>query len=219
MWAKLFEPAMILPPKHARLFREAVWYLSDQIGWEEWGDLWGEDMSVFDRLTQAQKQSVLLEVTRALLDERAEAPPVTAVRAAAVDQVYRTIEDMITFDIETDGGTHTREMLLGAMDEANYWENVNRSLPPDERPVMRPLPTCSDINEWADLLESLRTTVLEDRDFDMDAQFGDMAPEAAADLKRLMSITPDYFTHVPDDPTAERLRQIRRERLDLVGSK
>ena len=216
MWAKLSEPETILPSKHARLFREAVWYLSDQIAWEEGDALWVEDVSVFDRLTQGQKQHVLLEVTRALLDERTKAPLVTAVRAAAVDQIYRTIENIIVSDIETDGSVTMRDRLLDAMDEANYWEDINSSLAPDEQPIVRPLPTSADISEWENLIESLRSTVLADRDFDLDAQFGDMDPEAATELKRQMSITPDYFAHVPDDPTTEQLQQIRRELLDLV---
>jgi hypothetical protein len=216
MWSTLDEPEMTLPVKHARLFCEAVGYLSDQIGWDEWEDGWPDDSSVFDRLTQGQKQSVLLEVTRALLDEHTEAPPVTATRAAAVDQVYQTIEDIITADIESDGDTETREMLLEAMDEANYWDNVNSSLLPGEPPTVRPSPDCSDIDEWAHLVEVLRTTVLDDRDFDLDATIGDLDPEMTAELKRLMSIAPDYFADVPEDPTAERLEQIHRELLRLL---
>ena len=216
MWSNLNEPEMTLPAQHARLFCAAVGYLSDQIGWDEQEDWWSEDISVFDRLTQGQKQSVLLEVTRALLDEHTEAPPVTAARAAAVAQVYQTIEDMITADIETSGDMQTRVMLLEAMDEANYWDNANSSLPLGEPPVVPPSPDCSDVDEWAHFVEVLCNTVLDDRDFDLEATFGDLDPEKTAEVKRLMSIAPDYFTQVPEDPTPERLEQIHRELLDLL---
>jgi hypothetical protein len=216
MWSNLNESEMTLPSKHARLFCAAVGFLSDQIGWTEQEDWWDDDHSVFDRLTQGQKQSVLLEVTRALLDKRAEAPPVTAVRAAAVAQVYQTVVDLITADIETDGDTEMRTMLLEAVDEADYWENVNLNLARGE-PLVVPLsPACNDVDEWAYLVEVLCDTVLDDRDFEMEGTFSDLDPEETAELRRQMSIGPDYFTDVPEDPTPEQLEQIRRELLDLL---
>ncbi len=216
MWSNLNEPEMTLPAQHARLFCAAVGYLSDQIGWDEQEDWWSEDISVFDRLTQGQKQSVLLEVTRALLDEHTEVSPVTAARAAAVAQVYQTMEELITADIESEGDSIMRVLLLDAMDEANYWDNVNTNLPLGEPPTVRPSPHSPDIDMWAFLVEVLCDTVLVDRDFEMEDTFGDVDPEKTAEIKRMMSIAPDYFTQVPEDPTPERLEQIHRELRDLL---
>jgi len=216
MWSNLDEPEMTLPPKHARVFCAALGYLSDQVGWDEQEDWWHYDSSLFDRLTQGQKQSVLLEVTRALLDERVAVPPVTAARAAAVAQVYQTMEELITADIETEGDSWMRALLLDAMDEANYWENVNATRPLGEPPTVRPSPDSPDIDMWAFLVEVLSDTVLADRDFELEAAFGDLDPEKTAEVKRMMSIAPDYFTQVPEDPTPERLEKIHRELLDLL---
>lgn len=219
MWAKLYESEMVLPPKHARIFREALWNLSDQIGWDDSEDLWDDDTSVFGRLTQGQKQSVLLEVGRGLLDEHVNALPVTAVRAAAVYEVYETLQGLIAFDIEETGDTALRQMALEAMDEANCLDRTKHGPPPDREPGTRLSPGCSDKDDWLALIESLRTTVLDDYDFEMDSQFGDVDPAKAEWRKRSMGIPPEYFMEVPEDPNPARLLEVRRDLLQRVRGK
>ena len=68
MWSTIHEPDFVLPPKHALIFREAVCAVSDFVGWEDSdNDGWESGIAVFDRLTQGQKQLILLTVARALL--------------------------------------------------------------------------------------------------------------------------------------------------------
>lgn len=216
MWPKLNEPNLVLPTKHAVLFRDALDYLSDLIGWDDWeDDGFDAGVAVFDRLTPGQKQAVLLEVGRALLQPQSPPPKITACLAGAVAAVYEALLGLIELEIDT-RRTKLRRQVLAVLDEMNYWSAVNDGRLPDAEPFQCPRPNCSDLPVWMDIVEDLRTTVLDDYDFDMESTFLDVAPEAAAELKRTMNIDPDYFTDIPEDPTPERLRVVRRELLELT---
>lgn len=217
MWARRGEPPFVLSSKHAELFRDAVHGLSNLIGWgESEDDDFGSGVAVFDRLTQGQKQVILLQVARALLDSNEPPPKVTASLAGTVGAVYRSIAGAIGIDIETGESTALRDKVLAALDELNYWQNLNRSLEPDEPPEERPTVQNSDLQLWEDLTDTLCDIVLDDRDFESESSFVDADPTAAAANKELLGIDPDYFTAVPDDPNREQLQAIRGQLLHLV---
>jgi hypothetical protein len=216
MWSRFGEPNSVLPPKHASVFSDALRYLSDVTGWEDWEG--GETgITVFDRLTQGQKQVALLAVARALLQASAQPPKVTAYLAATVAAVYETLLDLIKLDIETDTRrTELRRGVLAALDEMGYWTSVNEARQPGEEQVERPSARCPDQHIWADLVEGLRTEVLEDYDFDLEVSFLDLDPEARAAMKQSLNIDPDCFTDIPEDPTPERFHAVRRDLHELA---
>jgi hypothetical protein len=214
-WGELNDP-FVLPPKHAAVFRVAAGDLSDSVGWETYENDWyGLGVTVFDKLSQGEKQAAILDVARALLDANAAPPEVTAVLAGTVDAVYRQLQASIEIEIdtgdETGDATKIRGMLLDAMEESDYWTQANEGLDPDDEPAVPPEVDCRDFGVWADLVDDLRTEVLEDYDFDMEAEFLDMPPEEAATLKQTLGIRPDYFVEVPEDPKGERRKEIRQE--------
>jgi hypothetical protein len=155
-------------------------------------------VAVFDRLSQGQKQVAILTVGNALLDVGTDPPPVNAILAGTVDAIYRDRQARIETEISFEEPT-VRKMVLEAMDEMEYWTDVNSSLEPDEEPAEPLSPDSADCAAWSDLVESLRTEILEDYDFDMEAKFLDMAPAAAAELKKQLNIDPDYFVGVIED--------------------
>lgn len=211
MWENYFDPPFILKPKHAALFKAMAGWLSSDVGWEPYDDDWdGIGVAVFDRLTQGQKQVAILTVSKALLDPNVEPPKVTAVLAGTVDSIYRHLESQIESEIVFNE-TELRQMVLEAIDESGYWNEINSSREPDEPPYERLAPDSKDTSEWNELVESLRTDILEDYDFDMEDKFLDMPPAEAARLKRDMNILPDYFTAIVDDPVGERRNELRQE--------
>ena len=217
MWWKYGDPPFILSPKHAVVLRAAAARLSDNVGWEEWEDDWpGIGIVVFDNLSQGQKQTAILEAARALLDPSVEPPRVTAVLAGTVDAIYRELQASIETEISLAEDITVRSMVIDAMDEANYWEEINSALEPGEEAYQRLSPDCKETDQWAELVESLRTQILEDYDFDMEDKFLDMPPAKAAALKKRMNILPDYFTAVPEDPKPERLAEMARELRSLL---
>ena len=210
MWQPLYDAPFVLRPKHAAAFRLAAAMFSDCIGWEHWEDDWdATGIAVFDCLTQHQKQAAILIVAKALLDPECEPPDVTAVLAGTVDAIYIYLETSVELEIGHE--TEVRQMILEAMDELDYWMDVNASLPADEEPEARPAPDSADIKEWAFFVDVLRDEILDDYDFSMEEEFMDMPPDEAAALKNQLNIKPDYFVAVIEDPTPERLKVIREE--------
>jgi hypothetical protein len=218
MWDRIGEPPLLLPPKHAAIFRRAAAGLSDAVGSEPWEDDWpGIGIVVFDRLTQGQKRAAILEVARSLLDPGVEPSDVTAVLAGTVGAIYRELEGQIETEMDLAEETTLRQMVLEAMEEMHYWEAVNSALEPGDEPDAPPAPDCEDNRTWSELVEDLRTEILDDYDFDMEHHFLDLAPADAEELKRKLNILPDYFVAVVEDPTAVRLAEIRRNLRALLG--
>lgn len=211
MWQTYFDAPFVLKDKHAAIFRVAAASLSDHLGWNDRYETWETGNEVFDSLSLGQKQAVILLVVKALLDPAVEPPRVIAAVAAAVDAIYREMEGLIDIEIDFGEVTDTRQRLLDTMDEANYWEDVNDGVPEGEDPEVPPEVTSEDSSAWMELVESLRTEILEDYDFDMAGKFLDMEPERATELKRRMNIEPDYFVANVDDPTPQQLDAIARE--------
>lgn len=197
-------------------FRAALGYLSDIIGWDDWDyDGFESGIAVFDRLTPGQKQAILLTAGRALLHPESPSPQITACLAGAVAAVYETLLGMVELEMDT-RRTVLRRQMLAVPDEMDYWSAVNDGRMPDAEPFKRPRANCEELPVWMDIVEDLRMTVLDDYDFDMESTFLDVAPEAAAELKRTMNIDADYFTDIPEDPTPEQLRVVRRELQELT---
>ena len=223
MWENFDEP-FVLGPKHAAVFRDAASCLSDFVGWEEWQEESGDmGIAVFDNLSQSQKQVAILIVSKALLDPNVDPPTVTAALAATVDAIYCQVECLVEMECDRDddeaseaGETSIRQMLLEAVAETNYWQEVNDGRGPDDEPITPLSPDSDALDRWNDLIESLRTNILEDYDFEMDGDIADMAPEQAVEIKKLMNINPDYFVAVVEDPGPEQLEQIRTEIRQLL---
>lgn len=218
MWAMFGESDFILRPKHAIVFCASLIDLADAIGCYDYeaDDAFTVGVGVFDRLTQGQKQVLLLQAAQALLDPDVQPPRVTACLAAAVDAIYHSMLGLaeIEIDIKEEGTKH-RQRILDAVEEMGYW-NDGDLLQPGEEPLVPPAPDCTDVREWDALVEALRMEVLEDYDFDMEARFADMDPEASKRLKRQMNILPDYFTAIPHDPRTEEIPAIKRQILTLA---
>jgi hypothetical protein len=206
MWTNSVEAPFILPLKHAAVFRGAAG------GFSEYADVLedaGEDETVFERLTRGQKQLAILLVARALLDPETEPPKITAVLAGTVAAIYEYLQTMIDLEIDEGKETTIRRMVLNAVDEMNYWE--------DQEPRVALSHECEDIDEWSEIVEELRDSVLEDHDFEMEALFLDAPPEQGAALKAQMQIDPDYFVTTIDDPSPPCLERIRNELRRLLS--
>jgi hypothetical protein len=202
MWSNSIGTPFILPPKHAAVFRNAA------ADFSEYADILEdarEDGTVFERLTQGQKQLAILLVARALLDPVSEPPEITAVLAGTVAAIYEYLQMMVAVEIDEGDETTIRRIVLDALNEMDYWD--------DQEPLW---PECGDMDEWSAAVEALGDSVLEDHDFDMEAIFLDAPPEEAAALKALMQIHRDYFVTPIDDPSPQGLERIREELRGLL---
>jgi hypothetical protein len=214
MWQKLYDPPFVLPPKHAVLFCVAAAVLSDTVGWTKLDEDWEGD-GYFDRLTQGQKQQAILIVAKSLLDATVEPPDVTAAIAATVDAIYNEL--IVLVESEMGDSTATRQMILDALSEVDFWEELNEGLDPGAEPEVPVSADSEDHETWNYLIDHLRETVLDDYDFDMEHKFLDLPPDQCQLLKSQMNIAPNYFVDVIDDPSVHRLEEIQREFLLLVN--
>ena len=201
MWSRLYEPPLVLPPKHAAVFRYAASILFDLT--EDLGDDDSDtDGDVFERLTRGQKLAAILVVAKALLDAASEPPELTAALAATGWAIYDYLESAITIEMDS-GETTVRKMVLEAVEELGEREPL--------------APESSDMDKWSELVEALRYEVLlDDHDFKMESMFLDAPPDKAAAAKAEMHIDPDYFVTPVEDPSPQRLREIRTELKSLL---
>jgi hypothetical protein len=208
---------MILPPAQAAVFRAAVGCLSDFIGWDDSTGGWESGLSVFDRLTPGQRQAALLTMAQALLQRQVAAPPVTAVLAAAVAATYDALLGLIETEIQfEEGRTDLRRDVLAAVTETGYWQQIPESRSAAEAPTPSPTPWCTDMDQWAELVDALRDEILDDCDHALEDGLVDSAPSTAGAMKRMLGIDRDYFVTVPDDPSPARMQEIHEELIRLT---
>jgi hypothetical protein len=207
MWEISGVQPFVLAPKHAAVFRVAAASLSDFVGWGECDNDHGEiGIEVFDMLSQGQKQLAILTVAKALLDPQVAPPTISAVFAGTAHAIYCQLECLIEIAVPQGGEYSIRQLLLEAIAE----KNDRRKVDGDDEPIT-PSAESGDIEKWNDLVESLRTDILEDYDFAIDSYITIMAPSQAAQLMDRMNIHPNYFITVVEDPVPKRLKQFQFE--------
>jgi len=218
MWEIFGAQPFVLAPKHAAVFRAAAVSLSDFVGWEECDNDYSDmGVAVFDKLSWGQKQFAILTVAKALLDPHVEPPTISAVLAGTVHAIYCQLECLIEIEAFHGGETSVRQMLLEPIADKHLSQEVDGVLDGDSEPITPLSAESDDLERWNDLVESLRTAVLEDYDFAIDSNIADMAPHQAAALMKLMNINPCYFTAFVEDPVPERMKQIQSEIRQLLN--
>jgi hypothetical protein len=174
--------------------------ISDQTDGAETG------IRVFDRLTAEQKLALLADVTLALRDPTVPAPRHTACNEGAIVAVLVTFEDMLRTEVESDErGTELRGVLLAAFS------------PGEDGPTRLPKRTARRWDDWVFLLECFESRVLWDADYEMGDHFLDLPPEEAREKLTQMTIDPDYYLAVPDEPDRQRLIRARQTLAKVLG--
>lgn len=217
MWESRGRTPFVLKPKHAALFRVAAIMLSDEVGWDERDETSGVDVTIFDGLTQGQKQAAILIVSRALLDPEVKAPAVNAALAGTLVAVYVQLKACVEVEIDVGRQTFLRGLILEALDEIHFWTEPNTFAKQAEKARARPAAESDRFEDWSFfVLDVLLREVLDDDDYSHHAQLMDLPPDRAAELKRQLNIDPDYFVDVVEDPTPDRVRAIQSELRSLL---
>ena len=218
MWEIFGAEPFVLAPKHAAVFRAAAASLSDFVGWEACSDDYCDmGVAVFDKLSQGQKQLAILTVAKALLDPNVEPPTISAVLAGTIHAIYCQLECLIEIDAFRGRESGVRQLLFEAIAEKDEAKEAEGVLDADTEPTTPLSAESDDLERWNDLVESLRSNVLEDYDFAIDSNIANMSPQQAAALTKLMNIDPNYFVAVVEDPVPEQLKQIQSEIQKLLN--
>lgn len=205
-----------------RMVMSAGWGLADSISADapEGNARFG--IVLFDRLTWQQQMMMLERVLTALVEPTIPAPPSTALLDATVAAIYAQV--FTSVEIELD---NARMDLDSPLSEEDYFdvrqeilealrEPVDSDEPIEESPEGGwPTILCDEIDEWEMAIESLRSRILADEDWQMEAITMDLAPQASKSLKNDMGIQRDYFIDIPPDGTDEEAEAARLRIVEL----
>lgn len=199
----------------AYLVRELVHYLHDQILVAiEIGEPHFSDVSVFDSLQPTQQLAMLHTVAEGLLDSSKAPPKLTATCEGTIYAIFRELETLIEaevgFEQQLTQSSHrlrslARDAWIGGCQESSE-DNLlgNAELTGHNIPDL----DCTDMEQWADFVESIADHILWDRDFKFEKLVGDASPDQAELIKQQLGINDDYYSTVASD-----IREIDVERI------
>lgn len=169
---------------------------------------------VWDGLTWQQKLATLDQVLRHLLDPKLPPLPLMAVYESAIGAIFEKIKGCIEVELdmvdsETESEFHDldswRELILNALNEPHYIDDNDFSSMESDRIddlESEIYPSgCHDTrkNLWFNVVDRLADRLLWDRDYEMEAVFGDVEPDNALALKNYVGISQNYFRHIAPD--------------------
>jgi hypothetical protein len=128
-----------------------------------------------------------------------KAPAKTCISDATIAAIYSHAEDMVQQEI--DAGTVKFRRLIAQV-----------------IPESAPRPQCTRPYAWLRYIDSLLDCVLDDRDYLLEEDIVDAAPEQATKLREALGIEDDYFTHTAPNPTEERVRSARQTLARILGA-
>jgi hypothetical protein len=206
------EGARVLHGAEWALFREALADLVASIREEDdVGDGWTTGVRAFDELGRGQRLALLAMAGRALRDEAAPMPELTACLEASIAAVYAHALALVEEEIDFDDArgpaadrTAWRRLILAA------WDDVGDGLHDDD-----PEETSADLETWEILVDALRDHILWDADYDIGDVFLDADPALARAWMARMHIADDYYTAIPPDPTDAQLVKVLRTLREL----
>lgn len=199
----------------AYLVRELVHYLHDQIlVGIEIDEPHFTNVSVFDSLQPTQQLAMLHTVAEGLLNSNTAPPKLTATCEGTIYAIFRELETLIEAEVDFEQQLTLSDHRLRAL-ARNAW--IGGCEPSSEDNVLGnaeltghaiPDLDCTDMELWADFVESIADHILWDRDFEFEKLVGDASPDQAELLKRQLGINDDYFSTVASD-----IREIDVERV------
>ena len=205
-----------------RMVMSAGWGLADTIHAEAPQGNVQFGIVLFDRLTWQQQFLMVEKVLTALLEPTIPTPPSTALMDATVAAIYAQLYTSV--EIELDDARMDRDESL---DEENHFEvrqeilealrePVDSDEPMEESPEGGwPTLLCDEIEEWELAIESLRSRILADEDWQMETLAIDLAPDTSKSLKKEMGIQRDYFIDIPPDGSDEEAEAARWRIVEL----
>lgn len=191
-------------------------------------------IAVFDSLTVPQRIATLHHVAKYLLtDELPESEDTSAVDDATIAAIYSEVQDQVTIEIGLDlqesetermqrlrysptrqtapQPTHWRSLVLAA------YHQLNTSEEEDEEIGIPRSEYDASLTLWEDLIDSLASAILWDRDFELIDGFLDEDPSSARHRRKLLGIHENYFVQPPLDPTTNQTRLLLAQARSLAS--
>jgi hypothetical protein len=173
-------------------------------------------VKAFDRLTRPQRLAVLAQAGKGLHDKREPCPDLTAFNEATVAAVFAQVRYLVAVEIDAQrSGFDTfsrrrtgrpRQRVLAAA----------REVDPELRAAL-PKAISTNLSEWYDVIQTMLFRILDDIDYLAADIFLDAPPTRSRSMKDILGIPEDYFSAIPDLPTAQTLEVIRADLRRICG--
>ena len=206
-----------------RMVMSAGWGLVDFISVAAPDDKAMFGIVLFDRLTWQQQIMMLEKVLTALVEPTIPALQSSALLDATVAAIYTQVHTSVEIELD-----NARMELDSSLGDENYFEVRQEILEALREPVDSDEPIedspeggwptilCDEIDEWELAIESLRSRILADEDWQMEALAMDLAPQKSRSMKQEMGIQRDYFIGIPPDGS-DKEAEAARLRIVALG--
>jgi len=172
---------LVLQGAEARIFRDAIGYLCDEIleSVDDEASAYG-GASVFDHMTRTQQIASLELVTKHLFQETQDCLELNAWSESTLAGILSEISTYLQTEIYSGESDRVRR-LISELSECDVDED-----------------DWDDRSEWESVFEAYEDRFLWDNDFE-DVEIADMPPDGAGSVRLIMGITDDYYSSVPPD--------------------
>ncbi len=172
---------LVLLGDEARLFRDAILYLCDEISEaiDDEDSFYG-GARVFDQMTRTQQIASLELVTKSLFHETEDCLELNAWNEATLAAILAQIHTLLQLELD-EGDKDEIRCVLSRLTECE----VSRD-------------DWNDWSEWDNIFDGYEDRFLWDSDFD-DTDITDLPPDRANLVRQMMGIADEYYASVPPD--------------------
>ncbi|MFT3881794.1 MAG: hypothetical protein QM703_19310 [Gemmatales bacterium] len=139
----------------------------------------------------------MAQVADALHDPDRSPPDLYAYNEATVSAVYEMLKGAVQDEIVCDDDKSLRTVIWDAIDL-----EVREEMDTKDMDAMTE-------SEWYSLIDGFEEEILWDGDYDMEDLIMDLPAEQANAIKEQLTISEDYFTAIPPEPTTIMLETAR----------
>jgi len=163
---------------------------------------------VFDALTSSQKNTMLHQVTQALLRPEVSMPELTAILEGTIAAVLQNVYLLLEFEVSANPDSTIFRSFV-----AKTCRRIVKHREPEDRKV--PDDFCEGQEEWEFCMELMHDAILWDFDYLDENLFVDLPPEQGEFVREGMRIAPEYFQAIAHEPSEQQLAILCNE-LDTL---
>jgi len=188
---------LVLLGDEARLFRDAILFLCDEISEaiDDAGSTYG-GARVFDQMTRTQQLASLELASKYLFHETEDCLELSAWSEATLASILAQIRTLLQLEID-EGDKDEIRCVISRMTEYDVSQD-----------------DWNDWSEWDNILDGYEDRFLWDSDFD-DTEIVDLPPDRADLVRQMMGIADEYYASVPPDLDDDREIVVAVKRIGM----
>jgi len=188
---------LVLLGEEARLFRDAIFFLCDQISEaiDDAESTYG-GARVFDQMTRTQQLASLELASKYLFLKTEDCLELSAWSEATLASILAQIRTLLQLEVD-EGDKDEIRCIISRMTECDVSQD-----------------DWNDWSEWDNILDGYEDRFLWDSDFD-DTEIVDLPPDRADSVRQMMGISDGYYSSVPPDLDDDREIEVAVKRIGM----